>query len=340
MASNGVRALLALAAGLAVVVGTAHVPAAFGVEPAEVPDDYGTTSEATPVSLGDTPTPTPTPTEAETTTTEEQAATDTPPATSTPTPTDTPTETPTAADADGHESSSAPWVALLAPLLLVIVALLVWLGDSAGGGTGGGRLFGGFPDLGLAVPRLSELTATALFRAAGGLARAVEDVARAVGSAGGVLLEVGSAFRLVAGGLATVPAVALAPLRALGTLSFGSLSGGLLDVSEPGPSAPTEDARSVASAAEDGDDGSGEPEPVDSVVEAWRRLVAAVPVRNPRARTAVEYAQRAVDTGLPAGPVRRLTRLFREVRYGGRPDSEGRVARARRALDALGGDDD
>ena len=102
----------------------------------------------------------------------------------------------------------------------------------------------------------------------------------------------------------------------------------------PGP--PTSDPRSDGDPAPPADGGS---DPA-TVADAWRAMVALVPVSNPEATTPAEYARRAVAVGLPAGPVNRLTALFREVRYGGRADSAPRANAARRALDALRGGED
>lgn len=49
--------------------------------------------------------------------------------------------------------------------------------------------------------------------------------------------------------------------------------------------------------------------------QCWRWLVRQV-VRRPRSKTAVEVEQRAVETGLPLRPVRRLRRAFQDVEYG------------------------
>lgn len=341
VARNGLRAVLALVAVVALVFGTAHVPAAFGVEPAAVPEDAvgsgaagsGDDDEGTPTDDGratPTPTPTPSPTPSTAEPTEDGAGS----GDSTETPTATPA--PTAAASSDRGGSGPSW-----PLLLAL--LIVAAGGAAlfGGGSGRDDGVGPLPSLPrVSLPRLSRLTATALFQVAGGLARTVEGVAVAAASASTAMVEVGAAARLLAGGLAAVPRVAFAPLAALGGFSTDSLGAGLVQWRRSADDAPTDDARDVAGIGAGEDDESAEPDPVDSVAEAWRRLAGRLTVENPDARTPGEYARRAVEAGLPSGPVRRLTRLFREVRYGGRAETDARVARARRALDALRGGDD
>jgi hypothetical protein len=70
-------------------------------------------------------------------------------------------------------------------------------------------------------------------------------------------------------------------------------------------------------------------------------MVDLVPMRQRRSATPGDYARAAIDAGLPAGPVRRLTALFEEVRYGNQPSTADRVRSARSALRSLldGGDD-
>jgi hypothetical protein len=69
-----------------------------------------------------------------------------------------------------------------------------------------------------------------------------------------------------------------------------------------------------------------------TVEEAWTAMVELAPVRRTRSATPGEYARAAIDAGLPAAPVRRLTALFEEVRYGDRPSTADRVQSAREAL--------
>jgi hypothetical protein len=129
---------------------------------------------------------------------------------------------------------------------------------------------------------------------------------------------------------------------ALGGLSgaFTSIGGGLATRDLPGLD---------RSSGRDGD-GDADDEPSDgdagplTVEGAWRAMTRLVWVRNPRSATPTEYARAAIDRGLPAAPVRRLTRLFEEVRYGGRAGSETRTEAARAAFAAIrravGGEDE
>ncbi|MFC6973992.1 DUF4129 domain-containing protein [Halomicroarcula sp. GCM10025709] len=98
----------------------------------------------------------------------------------------------------------------------------------------------------------------------------------------------------------------------------------------------TEDARTTGPTAAAG----REPEP-PSLREAWESMVDLVPVRNPAATTPGEYARKAIDIGLPAAPVRRLTELFRAIEYGGADATSSRTEAARDALDHIrkGGDE-
>lgn len=72
------------------------------------------------------------------------------------------------------------------------------------------------------------------------------------------------------------------------------------------------------------------------VEDAWRRLAAWV---DGDGLTAAEVRDRAVRRGFPSGPVEELTRVFRDVRYGERPETGERRRRAVDALERLGGGD-
>jgi hypothetical protein len=144
--------------------------------------------------------------------------------------------------------------------------------------------------------------------------------------------------------LATVPgalaSAITAPLAALGSVGSDAssfLGDGLSKAGSIRSGTPATDARETADPGADEDDG---PDPAESVAEAWERMAERVPVRNPAATTPLEYARAAIDAGLPEGPVRRLTDLFRRVRYGPGAECDHHLERAREALDAVRGGDD
>ncbi len=67
-----------------------------------------------------------------------------------------------------------------------------------------------------------------------------------------------------------------------------------------------------------------------TIEDAWERMVARLDVPNPDARTPGEYARWAIDAGMPAAEVKRLTRVFRDAEYGPEPpdESDGEAATA------------
>lgn len=87
-----------------------------------------------------------------------------------------------------------------------------------------------------------------------------------------------------------------------------------------------------------GRDGYAEPETVE---EAWRRLVASLPLRRPSVRTPRECATIAIDAGRPREAVETVTEAFEAVRYGGAARTPARLERVRAAYERLregGGD--
>jgi hypothetical protein len=117
-------------------------------------------------------------------------------------------------------------------------------------------------------------------------------------------------------------------LGALTSLGSGSILG------RP-DSRPREDPRSDGSEDAVDPPEPDPPEPPASVSEAWERLQEDLGVRGRDGETPGEIARTAIDRGLPRNPVRALTRAFREVRYGGRPDDAERVHVARNAYERL-----
>lgn len=332
MPSSLIRAALALLCAGAVIYATALFPAAL---------DVALQQEA-PVE-GTAPTPTPTP------------APDTPTPTATPTSTASPTAAPPS-DVDG--GGGLPDLSFL-PTLLALLGLtavgyvgLVLVRSSDGyGGTDVRLPWVGRVPLPFAgvVQRIPQVTATVLLTGGAGLARVaagVGTVVRGVGS--GVAAGLGPVGRIVGRSITALPSalalLAAAPVRSLAGLTGGSLFASLRDGFErPGfmePDDPTtEDARTAASVPTDSD--TADDADPRSIREAWTRLTDAVPVDNPTATTPGEYAREAIAAGFPAGPVWRLTEVFRAVTYGGESPSTGRTEAAREALrDIFGGGDD
>lgn len=68
--------------------------------------------------------------------------------------------------------------------------------------------------------------------------------------------------------------------------------------------------------------------PVDNAVyRAWREMTGLLEIENPESAPPVEFADRAVESGLDEAKVRELTDLFRDVRYGEK-SATGREDRA------------
>ena len=103
-----------------------------------------------------------------------------------------------------------------------------------------------------------------------------------------------------------------------------------LSVSTPVLTKPLDELASIARASLD-DLAAGE-EWDDVIIRCYVRMGEAV--RNSRglsrkhAMTPTEFARRLEQAGLPGEPVRRLTRLFEMVRYGGRPSNQNEINEA------------
>lgn len=350
MAQRIARAVLALLCAVAVVCGTVVFPAAFDVELQSSPADAAS-APATPTgATGNGPAETDT---AATETETPSGQTETDRSTSS-------EETPTpAAGSSGSAGGGAGslFLFLVFGFAGLVVFLTLGVVASVDGGSGSWLAALPLPEFlsRLSVPsgaftRIPQLTTLAIISAGSGLARIADEVSTVANALGQTFAAgVGPLASALGRSLAAIPkvlgALFVAPVGALG--SIGALVGrlGSADilrdgVARPdvdGSETPATDPRSRNGSAADPDD---ESEPVASVVEAWTAMTDLIRVRNPRSTTAAEYARRAVDAGLPAGPVERLTALFREVRYGGRPESADRVAAARRALDELTGGED
>ena len=361
MSTKLVRAALALLCAVAVLFGTALFPGALGVEfESSGPLDSRASEPATPdgtapngieertTSGGTEPTPTTSGGSVSTVTA---------------TPTETPTETPVA---DGDTDDGSPLLAKLFGLALLggfgVVAVGVLRAASNGDGltaasrslplVGGllGRVVTAVSDgaMGRIVGRIPQVTTAALLSGSSALARVGAGISAVAGGVlTGLATGVGSVGAMSLRGVAGLPSalgsLSVAPFRALGGLGGGgflaSIRGGVDSPSLFGGSDSESGPTTTAAATAETDDG---PDIATlSVREAWALLADRVSVPDPETATPGEYARRAIDSGLPAEPVRRLTTLFREVEYGGRPPTGDRTESARDALRRLlgGGED-
>lgn len=340
--SSLARTALALLCAVALIYGTALIPAVFDVH-------LATTSPEGPTANG------PGNDLFEETQTEDEGDDSSSGTETTATATATATERATATQASGGSggSSGGPPVAVLFAVVGLVAIALVAFRDADLDGAFGFSLpsFGlpavsipwiTIPTPGSVLGRIPQLTTWLLVSGGSGFARVVGDLvslgkelARGFSGASGPLRSIVAGTLLA--GPRVIAALAVAPIRGLAGL--GSLFAGvpvlgssLTDSNPLADDPPDADARIRADVDPEGD---GDQQSIESVVAAWETLVASVPVQNPEATTPAEYARKAVSLGFPETPVRRLTGLFREVRYGGRRESEERVTVARRAIDAI-----
>jgi hypothetical protein len=364
-----VRAALALLCAVAVLFGTALFPGALGVEfESSGPLDSRASEPVTPggtapdeVDGGSTPVATSDGAETTPRTSDEPAAT------ATPIPTETATET--SAASEGEDSGSPVLVKLFGLALIggfgVVAVGVIRAASNAerDGPTDAGLLL--HPIIGkLAGTVVSAVSSGAIGRTIGRIPK-VTTAALLSGSA--ALSRVGAGISTVSGGILTglttgLGSVGAMSLRgvaglpsALGSLSaapFKALSGfggtgGFLASVRSGVDSPSlfgsSDAESGQSTATESTAEADDGPDIESlsIQEAWALLADRVSVSDPETATPGEYARRAIDSGLPAEPVRRLTTLFREVEYGGRSATGSRTESARSALrQLLGGGDD
>lgn len=347
MAYEPRRTLLVGLSALAVVFAAALLPAAgLGTHPGSpgvaVPDD--STPESTP-----TPEPAdPTPTEVRD---ESNDA-------STSAPGDT--EAPSAPDDDDRDAGVSLWGLLGGAAKLFVVGvgatlLLALVGLLRGAEPGSPDVdlpFGITVSLPFAVPTWAGELGTRVSRLTMGFVLSVSastgQLLDASGTAlGGVVSGLGIAasegLRGTTALLAAVPsgvARSLTGLAALPTLLSTSP-----DVPSIGGLVPSRGDRPDADAREMGPDPAPDDEPEETgpptVREAWVAMTDLLPVERDASTTPAEFARAAVERGVPAGPVRRLTRAFEDVVYGGH-DADERTPTARDALgrlrDRLGGD--
>ncbi|MFD1512819.1 DUF4129 domain-containing protein [Halomarina rubra] len=269
--------------------------------------------------------------------------------TPTATPTATPTETPAAADSGGdrHDGSGGESL-LLVPVLAVFGGLFLVLGLSL-------RRLGyrrrGFwfvhpslPDLPPAFVRnalaaIPQATMGFVVGVGATLPRLLDDTATVLGAAGSAVVNVGrGAARAMALTLTAVPTAFAAGLGGIAT-GFGRALGALPGAASSLGGQTIRDGSTTDATTTTEEESLAEDLGPLSVEEAWAEMTDRVPIRNRNAATPGQYARRAVRRGLPARSVGTLTRLFREVRYGGRSGEE-RFGDALDAYDALDEDDE
>lgn len=192
--------------------------------------------------------------------------------------------------------------------------------------------------------RVPQATMAVVFVVADGALSASDLFGRSVG---GVLTGVAGVFAAFARLFGGIPAAFAGGISG----AAGALFGGLADVPESvgriatgaatRGGAETDATDRDAVPTDDLRDDRTEDEP-PSIDDAWDALTDRVDLSNPEARTPGEFARAAIDRGLPAEPVRRLTGVVRDVTYGGLPRTEERVRAARSAHEAIddGGDDE
>lgn len=343
------RAVLTLLCATAVLFGATLFPATgLGSAPgAEQPDGGPSTVERTT-------------TETATTTTE---ATET--ATETTTRTTTTTETTTARD-DRNDREGSPLTELFSGDSGGLVAvLLLALGVVTYRRRGGDitRLLSTGPDRDREprtpklLSRIGAFLPDPVTRVLGGVPQATMAFVFAVAdgalsasallgrSVGGVLAGIAGVFTAIARLFAGIPAAFTGGLSG----AAGALFGGVADLPESvgrlASGAATRGDAEADAADRDAvptddlrDDRTEDGPP--SIDDAWDALTDRVDLSNPEARTPGEFARAAVERGLPAEPVRRLTSVVRDVTYGGLPRTDERVDAARSAHEAIdsGGD--
>ncbi|WP_424016524.1 DUF4129 domain-containing protein [Halorientalis pallida] len=317
-------------AALAVFLAAALLPAAgFGSVPSPTPSEASSDAGADPLveflgDLGDRPAPNADP------------PPEPPAGPSTPTPTPTPTPEDSTAAADPPDGDGGGPLALVAGTFLATISVvLLALEGKARNWPGLGWL--PIPAVSVfSIPRaVSQGTVAFLVRVSTGVPRVLADLGavtdaftRGTGSAlAGIGRTLADATAAVSRGLAAV--VVAVPRGLVGVFAGASDS----DATAPDPTPDqTDDAEA---GTEDG------PSPA-TVEAAWLAMVEAVPVERPETKTPGELAAAAVEAGLPAAPVERLTRAFRRVAYGGYRRTEDRTERAlaaaRRIRRALEGD--
>lgn len=197
-------------------------------------------------------------------------------------------------------------------------AVPAWVGSF---GTRVARLTMGFVvAVSTSVTQLLDAVAAALAAVSSGLGITLgEGLRGTLALAGRLPAALASALQ----GALRLPAGLLSLPAALSTAS-GSVAGAT--------DRPEDDARATAPAPAPDEDAEDAGPP--GVEEAWLAMVELLPVERSPSTTPREFASLAVDRGVPAAPVERLTDAFEDVVYGGLAADE-RASSAREALASL-----
>lgn len=346
MGHNRRHAALATLCVFAVLLAASLFPASgFGAYPAGVWSDSGTDGNGAPGETQVGPTTTVeigTTTESTASTGTVTTAEETTDGTTTATTTE---RTTTAASSASHNDGGfggdglGTFVFLFGLLALGLVGFGFVRGTLATVSAGGLIPFtltiGGVP-IGNLIGGLPERTMTFIVGFSSSMPQLLDDVANLTSEVGNglavVLSGTGSALgKIASAGLGGLGAAFTAVPRALSGFSgVGSIFSGM--------SMPSFGRSSTSRDRSRSDSSPPEPEPEESqpptVEEAWETMADRVFVRNRRARTPSEFARAALERGYPDDAVRKLTKVFQEVRYG-RRSRDDRTPAARSALDRI-----
>lgn len=344
MPARGQTRVVVLGAAAVVLAGLMFPATGFGTLPgpasappsADANAPFGSDAES---DDGSPPIDTGTPTDSESTGTDQ-------PTRETPTPTPTPTATPgpTTTEPPGGEDddgSGLPGVLFgLSGAVLASVLLLVPGGVllAVEGKHRGWPVFRALPVPGVPVTGLTRSVAQGTVAT---LVRTSVSVPRVLAGLGSVTAAATDALGSGLSGLArgvgevvvAVPRGLAAGVGGLGSALAGILAGTERRTSNPASGQrPGEDPRTNADGSESEGDSRAPPATIE---EAWRRMVAALSVRGSETRTPTEIAAAAVERGLPAGPVERLTTAVQQVAYGGYDATDERTDRALSAYERI-----
>lgn len=344
---------------LAIALGGALFPATgFGSAPASEtdlvgPDRSGPGEGGTGVSTAAGPTVTDTGTRTgpskatQASTTGDSGATATPSdsgQTATPTltatATATPTPTPEPDDEDGGPFGAVFGFITFAVFAAVVLVAIVRSNRTRDGRGGPALNLGGLGVLGR-VGRLSpselassipQATMVTLVGLSTGTTRVLSSAGSVASQAAGglaVAMKAGSrgATKGLFAGLDGLFSMPSAPTFSLSGIFAGFGGGG---TSTAGGRSPGTDARAATSVEPE-----SSADPIRTVDDAWETFTDPLPAANPEARTPGEFARLATEYGDPEPPVRQLTRVFRDVRYGGFPGTAERTRSALRAVRAI-----
>jgi len=137
-----------------------------------------------------------------------------------------------------------------------------------------------------------------------------------VGALGSLFAWLFGSPLLLGGGAVLAGLVAVALVYVLRSTEFGELFGDDPPPTEAPSVDPDLDAVGDAAGAA-ADRIETQADVSNEVYRAWVAMTRHLHVAHPDATTAEEFADAAVDAGMNAGDVERLTDLFRDVRYGG-----------------------